>query len=727
MRYYYFKTLILLFITSICFSQSQGSFWQPVDETQINQDDHNFYKAIPTVSAFYKLDIESLSRFLDDAPSRLANIKSDKIIYFPMPDGDFQSFRVMQASVMTPELQDRYPEIRSFVGKSIQDPSVILRFSLSNEKGLSSMVLKDGGTVFIEPYQPKEDLYISFINSKNDPSEEPFECYFENNSIKNPISDEAYKALRNADDGSLRTFRLALSCTVEYAQFHGGTLEDVMAAMNTTMTRVNGIYERDMGLTMVMVPNESIIFLGPNTNSDPFSNFDVFAMLGQNQQVCDDNIGSENYDIGHVFGTGGGGVAALNSPCTSFKANGVTGQSAPVGDTFDVDYVAHEMGHQYGGNHTQNNNCNRSAVSVEPGSASTIMGYAGICSPNVQINSDDYFHGENIKEMWLNISQGNSTCAEITATANSAPIADAGFDYFIPKSTPFILKGKALDANADDLLTYTWEQNDRNPAPMPPQPTSTVGPAFRSLTPSTSPNRFMPSFSTVLSGSLASTWEVVPSVARTMSFLLTVRDNSVLVGNTSSDEMIVTTIDTEPFEIQTPPTWAPGSTQTVTWTVGESDIAPINCETVNIYFSDDGVDFSTELVMGVPNSGSAEITFPNIADASDPRLLIEAADHIFYTVSETLLPLSQNSFTVEDVSIFPNPSKGKFSIQFGSSINTAIELNVFDIRGRVLLEKSYKTSGKFNQDLDLQHLASGVYLLKIGDGSRSLTKKIIIE
>ena len=727
MRYYYFKTLILLFITSICFSQSQGSFWQPVDETQINQDDHNFYKAIPTVSAFYKLDIESLSRFLDDAPSRLANIKSDKIIYFPMPDGDFQSFRVMQASVMTPELQDRYPEIRSFVGKSIQDPSVILRFSLSNEKGLSSMVLKDGGTVFIEPYQPKEDLYISFINSKNDPSEEPFECYFENNSIKNPISDEAYKALRNADDGSLRTFRLALSCTVEYAQFHGGTLEDVMAAMNTTMTRVNGIYERDMGLTMVMVPNESIIFLGPNTNSDPFSNFDVFAMLGQNQQVCDDNIGSENYDIGHVFGTGGGGVAALNSPCTSFKANGVTGQSAPVGDTFDVDYVAHEMGHQYGGNHTQNNNCNRSAVSVEPGSASTIMGYAGICSPNVQINSDDYFHGENIKEMWLNISQGNSTCAEITATANSAPIADAGFDYFIPKSTPFILKGKALDANADDLLTYTWEQNDRNPAPMPPQPTSTVGPAFRSLTPSTSPNRFMPSFSTVLSGSLASTWEVVPSVARTMSFLLTVRDNSVLVGNTSSDEMIVTTIDTEPFEIQTPPTWAPGSTQTVTWTVGESDIAPINCETVNIYFSDNGVDFSTELVMGVPNSGSAEITFPNIADASDPRLLIEAADHIFYTVSETLLPLSQNSFTVEDVSIFPNPSKGKFSIQFGSSINTAIELNVFDIRGRVLLEKSYKTSGKFNQDLDLQHLASGVYLLKIGDGSRSLTKKIIIE
>jgi len=503
------------------------------------------------------------------------------------------------------------------------------------------MVLSDKKTVFIEPYSKNLGTYISYVNSASDPVEDDFKCHTESLMSESTISDEEYNTLKNADDGQLRTYRLALACTVEYSQFHGGTLPDVIAAMNTTMTRVNGIYERDLGLTMVMVRNESIIFLGPDTNSDPYTNNNGPAMLGQNQQVCDANIGPANYDIGHVFSTGGGGIARLRSPCTNDKAQGVTGLPSPTGDKFDVDYVAHEMGHQYGGNHTQNNNCQRSGVSVEPGSASTIMGYAGICAPNVQNNSDDYFNGDNLKEMWVNISQGNSSnCGEKTPSGNVAPEVDAGPNYFIPKSTAFILKGFAIDEDTDDVLTYTWEQSDAIPAPMPPQSTSTVGPAFRSLSPTTSPDRFMPNFSTVLSGSLSSTWEVVPSVARTMSFLLTVRDNSILGGNSSSDQVVITVVETSPFEVQTPPTWAPGSTQTVNWTVGETDLAPINCETVTIYFSEDGVDFSTLLAEEVPNSGSAEITLPNIANTTEARILVEAVDHIFirYRILLTSIP-----------------------------------------------------------------------------------------
>ncbi|MBZ9652456.1 zinc-dependent metalloprotease [Psychroflexus montanilacus] len=725
-----------ILISTYGYSQNQDSYWTLVEAIEVNQSNAVLDRSVPSKSSFLSLDIESMEKLLENVPKRKSSRSSKKTLDFPNAEGVLESFEIFEASVMTPELQKQFPTTRSFIGKGIEDPAAILRFSISKEKGLSSMVLSDGKTVFIEPYHPEENLYISFINSvTDDSSEDGFECLTETLPVENPISDEDFKALKNADDGSLRTFRLALACTVEYAQFHGGTLEDVMAAMNTTMTRVNGIYERDMGLTMVMVPNESIIFLGPNPSSDPFSNENVGEMLGQNQQVCDDNIGFENYDIGHVFGTGGGGVAYLNSPCTGIKAGGVTGQSSPVGDTFDVDYVAHEMGHQFGGNHTQNNSCNRTGVSVEPGSASTIMGYAGICPPNVQSNSDDYFHGENIKEMWLNISQGNSTCAEQTETSNTPPSADAGSDYFIPKSTPFILKGNATDTDVDDVLTYNWEQNDRTPAPMPPQSTSTVGPAFRSLSPSVSPDRFMPDFSTVLSGSLSSTWEVVPSVARTMSFLLTVRDNSVLVGNTSSDEMLVTTVDTTPFTVQTPPASASGSTLTVNWTVGESNIAPINCQNVTIYFSENGVDFSTVLASEIPNSGSAEITLPEVQDGTQAKILVEAADHIFYAVSDFFEISSEPDFSINamitDRSIC-NLDTASYDFEFVTS-NGFSESTTFSATGpdEAIFDftpSSLDEAGSFTLNVsNLLNVSANDYTLEISATSTNLTKSVTVN
>jgi hypothetical protein len=632
------KLLISLFLV-FCFSnygfaQNSASFWTVVNESQLKQVQSK--AQLPKQRQFLLLDQKQLQLFLENVPERNYTIFSSTILDFPNAEGKMESFMIMESSVMSPELQQKFPSIRSYVGKSIENPSTRLRFSISKEKGLSSMALSDSGSVFIEPYDLTENTYMVYANSDEDEHDHNFVCLTESVSAKTPITDEDLELMKNANDGRLRTYRLALACTVEYAQFHGGTLSSVMAAMNTTMTRVNGVYERDLGVSMQMVDNESIIFLGPDVDSDPYTNDEPETMLSENQETIDANIGSANYDIGHVFSTGNGGVANLRSPCNNnTKARGVTGLSSPVGDQFDIDYVAHEFGHQFGANHTQNNDCERANPSVEPGSASTIMGYAGICPPNIQLNSDDYFHGESIKEIWSNISQGmSSSCGDVSITGNTPPTANAGSDFVIPISTPFILKGSATDPDSNDVLSYNWEQIDRTPSAMPPEPTSLRGPLFRSRPPSTSPDRFMPAFSSVLATQASSTWEVLPSVEREMNFLLTVRDNSILGGNTSSDEVTITTQKGEPFYVQTPPTWPPGSTQTLKWIVGNSNQPPINAESVTIYFSEDGSDFSTVLASGVPNSGTANINIPQVNSTADARLLVEANDHIFYNVTE---------------------------------------------------------------------------------------------
>jgi hypothetical protein len=217
----------------------------------------------------------------------------------------------------------------------------------------------------------------------------------------------------------LRTYRLALITDPGYAAFFGGPA-NVTAAKVTLMNRVSQVYEDDLSIRMVLVANNDLLNLdtwaqaiGPNGPCGTAGCFTQAQVTGcsstsRARYVIGQIIGASNYDIGHLaLGQPGGGVANLGVVGRSNKAGGCTGIPTPVGDFFAVDYVAHEMGHQFSGNHPFNGNqlnCsggNRSAAtSVEPGSGSSIMAYAGIClTDDLQAHSDPYFSQRSLQEI----------------------------------------------------------------------------------------------------------------------------------------------------------------------------------------------------------------------------------------------------------------------------------------------------------------------------------------
>ena len=730
-----------LFFFFVSISMYSQSIWVKQDvNASISIEEIEYRETQPLTFELFNINTNLVHNKLS------ISAKQETIIELPTPNG-IQRFLVKEASVFSDELVTKYPSIKSYVGVGVDDKTARVRFSKSNV-GFHAMITSGNYPMYlIDPYTKDKKTAIAYYKNKVVKSD--FECLVEDNSPK--VRQNKFQKATNANDGKLRTYRLAIVTTGEYSQFHltnqnvaaGATdavkKAAVLSAINTTMTRVNGIFERDLGVTMkVVANNENIIFLDGAT--DNLTDNDADTLIDETQALCDATIGTANYDIGHAFSTGGGsgaGLAGGGVVCIAGqKAEGVTGSASPINDTYDIDFVAHEMGHQFGANHTQNNDCQRNnSTAVEPGSASTIMGYAGICTPNVQTNSDAYFHSVSIAEMW-NIVTTTATCGVQTATNNSAPVVNAGNDFTIPKSTPFVLKGSATDANAGNNLTYNWEQIDNETATMPPVATSTSGPLFRTLTSSTSPNRFMPALATVLAGSTSSTWEVVPSVSRTMNFSLTVRDNVLNGGATNRDDTKITVDgNSGPFIItsQANATTLNGnSTQTINWNVANTTASPVSCSNVNILLSTDGgLTYPNVLASNTPNDGTEQVTLPNIT-TSQARIKIEAVDNIFYAVNSINFSIDQVASVRDELfanfNLYPNPSKGLITVNFDVFSSDEVLIELFDIRGRKISQSEFKVSGTiFNESLDYQLVAKGLYILKIKNGQNRISKKIIID
>jgi hypothetical protein len=611
------------------------------------------------------LNVAGLRTALGTAPLESLSGTQALLLTLPQPDGTNATFRVQQAPVMAPALAAQFPGIKTYVGVGVDDPAATLRLDLT-PLGFHAQVLSAAtGAFYIDPASRADTQhYLSFW--KRDMPGNSFACEVRTfpkkgqNGLRN-----AAPAAQRTTGPTLRTYRLAVAATSEYTRFQsrnlpaGSTTADSVAATQaaivTSVNRVVGVYEKELAVRMVLVAgNSSLIYT--RGNADPYSNDDGEAMLDENQLNVDALIGSANYDIGHVFSTGGGGIAGLGVVCQAgYKAQGVTGSPSPVADAFDIDYVAHEMGHQFGGDHTFNGvgvNCgggNRNPdTAYEPGSGTTIMAYAGICgaADNVQANSDAYFHVVSYEEIEAYLA--TTSCAVTTSTGNNppTPILPAS-GKVLPISTPFKLTAGGYDSDGD-ALAYCWEEYDKTATGGSPTATQVAGvtfPLFRSFYPTTSPTRYFPQLSNIINGTVT-LGERLPTVTRPLTFRLTLRDRftpantgfGTAVGGVNSSVLLSlsSTSAAGPFLVTAPNTavsWAGGSSQTVTWDVAGTTANGVNCALVNIRLSTDGgLTYPTLLLSSTANDGSEAVTLPSVASTT-ARIMVEAADNYFFDIS----------------------------------------------------------------------------------------------
>lgn len=654
----------------------QSDLWSRVSEDQIAS--RGSRALIPEKYLTFNVDSARLRDSLRRSPEEFSDSarKSRNVIELPKPDGTFTRFRVEDSPILSPEIAKQHPTWRTYQAYSIDEPGVTARLDMT-DSGFHGYVFALEGTYSIDPFQANDvDNYIVFYKKEFGAPLSGFHCRIDELLKDEPNLLEAQEPAILAPEfthgSQLRTYRLAVATTFEYTNFFrqvGDTDAQAqaraLAQVVTSVNRIDGVYRKELSVRFTLVSGTNLTYVvNPEVPAD-YGNAGSGADLTANQTNVDSVIGSANYDFGHLFETGNGGVAQLSSVCGASKARGLSGLPNPTGDPFDVDYVAHEMGHQMGGNHTFNAapNCGSSTTihRREPGSAVTIMGYAGICSStsNVARNSIDTFHVYNLTESINFMAGAGGTCGTL-ATPNNPPVIGALTNYTIPFNTPFMLTANATDGDGNPL-TYSWEQNDPG-ASQSNYPTTTddddIGlvfrPGFRSYLPTTSGSRSFPSLTYVLnnsneapilfSGTSATgtvcagtciTGEDLPSAARTMNFRVTVRDG---LGGISDAGTVVTVVNTTtPFKVttqNTASTWTGNTNQTVTWDVSGTTGGGIDTANVKISLSTDGGQtFPTTVLASTANDGSESINVPNLPTTT-ARIKVEAVGNIFFDIND---------------------------------------------------------------------------------------------
>jgi len=733
MRKVLLLALVLISFSTLAFSQGDR-FWSAnnQDRSNIPTDKAVGRLTYPKEFRLFNLNMEPLRQELLSIVDRSS--KHLTVITLPNANGDIEQFEVYEASNFDPDLQAKFPDIRAYSGKGLTDKYATVKLSISPE-GMQTMVFRtDRDNEFIEPYSNDHSVY-SVYRSHRDKGQLPWTCSTPEQQLSSNINSaiSGRTEATGSSTGQLKTLRLAQSCNGEYANWFGATssaqVNLVLAAYNATLSRCNGVYEKDLALHLNLIANTTaVIYYNPST--DPYSS-NISSWNAQLQSTLTSVIGEANYDIGHMFGASGGGgnAGCIGCVCVNgSKGSGITSPAdgIPQGDNFDIDYVVHEVGHQLGANHTFSMSLEGTGQNKEVGSGITIMGYAGITSQDVAPHSIDIFHETSIAQIQANIA--NKTCpVTVTMTANHAPVITAVSNYIIPISTPFALTGSATDPE-NDPITYCWEQNDNSTTSgsgSVASPTKSTGPNWLSFSPSASGTRMFPRLSTILSGlnvtgplpggDAGANIEALSSVSRTLNFRVTVRDNNPYVagstiGQTAFTDAVVTVTNTAgPFAVIAPNTavtWNANSAATVTWSVNGTNGGSVNCASVNILLSTDGGQtFPTVLAGGTPNDGSEVITVPS-SQSSTCRVKVEAVGNIFFDISNT-------NFTIGTAPACGDPT----GLTNTTPTETSVTVSWTAVGGAISYDVDYKTNaasiwtnaatGTTATSVDLSGLAAG--------------------
>ncbi len=639
-----YLTLVLLLLAS--FRTAAGEVgWQPLQEPLARSA-----RAAEHSLRHYRVDKIALRARLRAASLRRQH-EPPAEIELPLPDGGIARYRVIESPIMDPQLAQRYPDFKSYEVVGIDDPSASGRLDIT-PRGFHAMLYTAQGRLFIDPLDAAADGERYAARGSDAAALAGYSCGVDEHDFARPSSSAARPAARIS--GSFLEYRLAVAATAEYVARVGGGVSAATAAIFTAVNRVNAIYQRDLGIRLTLVANDGRLI--ENGGNVIFSDGNPAAMFIENQLWLDSQLGRGGYDVGHVFGTAGGGLAFLGGVCdTRNKAKGVSAIPNPLGDPFYIDFVAHEIGHQFNADHSFNGttqNCasgRNAATAFEPGSGSTIMGYAGICGfEDLQQTSDATFHAGSIVQIDAFTRAGGSCYTQIPASPvnPSEPIVAAVAAKTIPANTAFVLDASASDADGD-ALTFQWDQMDAG-CPTDSRSFGTdIGSnsLFRSYPPRGVSSRHFPALGTQLQG-LYDDAEVVPCNNRDLDFRVTVRDvaSSVAANGLASSDTRISVSDTGAvFEITnfnsggilfTTPSF------NVFWRVAGTNGAPINCSNVDIdllTFAPGYASYTVNsLESATPNDGAELVTFADaMKTKSHPRarIRVKCSDNYFYDIS----------------------------------------------------------------------------------------------
>lgn len=657
-----YKAFLGVLFISIFSTNSYSQIWQETSNSvSASAKKEN---SLPTTATTYHknfdIDYSLLKNSLHKAPPRRKTSPKDGIIIdFPDAQGHLTPYRLQQVITMHPDLAAKYPGIINYTGYNPSDPTNTIRIT-ETPSGIHATITSSTTTSYISPVTKSGKSYK--VYDENAIIQETIEhkCLVGEGQVVDPKffgKKESGKASQAMSDGKLRTLRIALVTTGEFSEYYidkgnasNGTEQEkkaaVIAGLNTLLNSLNELYEREFSLSMELVAeNDKIIFLDGAT--DGLSNNNNTAMMGEGNAIMNREIGLDNFDIGHTFfrRNGGGGVAEFYTPCSSNRrGRAVTGVIQPEGNSF-IKLWAHEIGHQFTAGHTFNNYCggNRdNKASVEPGSGSSIMSYAGTCGPNVLQDREGYYHGFTHKQIstFINerINPGQNCGVTLVESNNNAPVITSIPNYTIPADTPFVLEAKAEDEDKD-VLTYQFDQMDKDIATAPPEATEANGPVFRSYPPSVKPFRFFPTIKEVYAGNLTPKWEMIPSITREMTFTVTVRDVRNNFGAQSAfSDFKVNFVKTEPFKVtsqnESGIEWTSGETHEITWDVAGTTANGIDTPNVTIRLvTNNGESFDTVLVASTPNDGSHTITIPSDIVIENARIMVKGVDNVFFALN----------------------------------------------------------------------------------------------